>query len=555
MRDLVVGLVALAAVTAPILANQPPASAEADGGAVTLTGEVRIEALDGAVLDIDDARTVHGSLRLDTAGRIVNDVAMEEYVAGVAEMPSRWPLEALKAQAVAARTYAWWSAEHAAHDAADICATTACQVYAGAGVVADDGDRWAEAVAATRGEVLVTDDGDPALARYFSTSGGRTYDNQEVFPATGPRPYLVGIDDPYDEVSPYHRWQVRFTREEFDEVLGAGERLAAVSPVTDVRRVGAVDDHHATIVVTGGDGVEVEVTALELRDFVSRVAPARFGERFPSRRSDGLRRLPTTLPSTRYAVEVTGDEVVFDGQGWGHGVGMGQYGARGRALEGHDHTEILAAYYRGLQPTTHDGVPERIDVHLDDVGREFTVRADAPFTITDADGEVTAAALGRWRFAHSGAGWQLTPPDGHDAELDLGPTRLLHGGDDPRTPVVVEVAVNKPAELTLQVTDADGAEVFTRRVGVVDPGEHAASWEYVDHDGDEVADGTYHLTFQARDADRVSDAEVVSVEVVRPAPDTAVPSPVPSVGTWWLVGLLSAAVAAAVVVVLRKARS
>jgi stage II sporulation protein D len=379
MRDAVAGFVALVAVASPILAGPPPVAAAVDGGTVTLTGEVRIEVDDDAVLDIDDARTVHGSLRLDTTGRVVNDVAMEEYVAGVAEMPSRWPRQALKAQAVAARTYAWWSAEHAAHDGADICATTACQVYAGAGVVADDGERWAEAVAATRGEVLVTDEGGPALARYFSTSGGRTYDNEEVFPSTGPRSYLTGIEDPYDAVSPYHRWQVRFTREEFDEVLGAGERLAAVTPVVDVRRVGAVDDHHATVVVTGA-GDEVEVTALELRDFVSRVAPGRFADRFPSARADGLRRLPSTLPSSRYAVAVTDDEVVFEGQGWGHGVGMGQYGARGRALDGHDHTEILTAYYRGLRPQVHDGVPERIRVHLDDVGSEFTVRADAPFT-------------------------------------------------------------------------------------------------------------------------------------------------------------------------------
>jgi hypothetical protein len=175
--------------------------------------------------------------------------------------------------------------------------------------------------------------------------------------------------------------------------------------------------------------------------------------------------------------------------------------------------------------------------------------------VTDDGGEVTGRGVGAVGVRpHRTRGWELTPPDGHDAALDLGPTRLIHGGDDPRTPVVVEVAVNKPAELTLRVADADGDPVFTRRVGVVDPGEHAASWEYVDGDGGEVADGTYHLAFEARDADAVADAEAVRVELVRTAPDTPVPSAVPSAGTWWLVGLVAAAVAAAVVV-LRKARS
>jgi SpoIID/LytB domain protein len=305
-------LLGVAAVTASVLSlgmcPPSPVSAQADAradGALTLDGPVRLVGGEDVLISVDGTR-YHDTIELAADGQVINELGMERYVAGVAEMPSRWPLEALKAQAVAARTYAWWSAERGVHDGFDICATTACQVFRGAEVVLDGGERWAEAVAATGGEVLQRPDGAPILARYFSTSGGRTYANEDVFPSTGPSPYLVAIDDPFDAVSPYHRWQVRFSREEFDEILSRGERLAATVPVAEVARTGAVDDVQARFRVSGLDGTVVEVGAVELRQFLSLVAPERFGDRFPTRRADGLRPLPTTVPSSRFTVEITG---------------------------------------------------------------------------------------------------------------------------------------------------------------------------------------------------------------------------------------------------------
>jgi stage II sporulation protein D len=118
--------------------------------------------------------------RLSPSGTmlVVSDVTMQTYVEGLGEVPFSWPMAALKAQVVAARTYAWHSIQLATFVERglgyDICDTVACQVYRGRDwVLGPGGDRWRQAVAETQGEVL-TYEGEPILARYFSTSGGHT---------------------------------------------------------------------------------------------------------------------------------------------------------------------------------------------------------------------------------------------------------------------------------------------------------------------------------------------------------------------------------------------
>lgn len=466
-----------------------------------IEGAVRFVVEDGGVLAVDGQRRFLDTVELLPNGPIlVNELPMEDYVAGVAEMPSRWAGEALKAQAVAARTYAWYSIGLGTFPDYDICASTACQVYRGADVVLDEGERWQAAVRATTGEVLVDDAGRPILARYFSTSGGRTYANEEVFPSSGPRDYLRPIDDPDDAVSPYHRWTVRFSREEFDEILGRGQRLAAATPVASVERLGPLDDQDAVLRVTGRDGTQVDLAAAELRDFLSRVAPNAYPERFPTARSDGLRPLPTTVPSTRFEVEVTDDEVVVDGRGWGHGVGMGQYGARGRAERGESYRSILAAYYGGLVPSIPAGLPERIRVGMD-AGDEHTVTGSRPVTITDADGTVVVdGALGAWTATLDGGGWRLAPPPGTDAELEVTPTRAVDELFGVRDALTVEAEVNKPVVLRLVVRDTAGTVVVDRDLGTVDAGTHAATWRFVDHEGHGVPAGAYGVALVATDA-------------------------------------------------------
>ena len=132
----------------------------------------------------------------------INAVSLEDYVAGVVsrESPSSWPAEALKAQAVAARTYAITTSK--AGNGWDQYADTRSQVYGG---VAAETASTNAAVAATRAQV-VTYDGAPVVTFFFSTSGGRTENVENTNVGAGPQPHLKSVVDPYDSVSPKHRW-------------------------------------------------------------------------------------------------------------------------------------------------------------------------------------------------------------------------------------------------------------------------------------------------------------------------------------------------------------
>ena len=492
-----------------------------------LDGPLRFEVVDDARLEVDRGRRYLDTLELRIGGSgtmLINELGMDDYVAGIAEMPADWPMEALKAQAVAARTYGWYVMNANVYEGYDICATVSCQVFRGADVVTGSrsGDRWREAVDETSGQVLLDATGAPVLARYFSTSGGRTYANEEVFPSTGAHEHLVSIQDPYDEVSPYHRWTVRFSREEFDTLAARGERLSAVVPIDDVERLGDADDPRAMIRVTGASGETVEVGTGQFRDFLSRVAPDHFPGRFPPLRADGLRPLPSTVPTARYDVEVTDDEVVLHGQGWGHGVGMGQYGARARAAEGADYLDILAAYYNGLRPTETDEVPDRVRVGLSTRER-LTIGADGPMRITADGEEVEASALGTWEVVREADGWRLSAPDGHLEPVEVTATTHSEGAAPVDDAVTVEAEVNKPVRLTMEVRDDDGEIVLARDLGVVDAGNHVAVWRLDDAQGSLVPSGSYRIGLIGED--HAGDRDGSAVEITLPlAPDDAPPA-------------------------------
>jgi SpoIID/LytB domain protein len=553
---------AAAALAVGLLLTAAPAARAVDDTPVTelrVDGPLRIEGGDGAVLLVDGDTRYLDTLELRPSGTtLVNELSLEAYVLGVAEMPPRWPGAALEAQAIAARTYAWFSIRQDSFEGYDICATVACQVFRGAEQALDGGERWQAAVEATAGQVLVEDDGRPILARYFSTSGGRTYANEDVFPSTGARPYLVAIDDPYDEVSPYHRWTVRFSREEFDTILGRGDTLAAAVPVAAVERLGDVDDQAARIRVTGEDGTVVEVGAVAFRDFVSRIAPDAF-DRFPTARRDGLRPLPATMPSSRYTIDVADEEVVVEGRGWGHGVGMGQYGARGRAEAGQSATDILATYYGGLVPTTTDELPGRIRVGLRDADA-LTVRGDRPVDLVGPDGAVLAEVLGTWSFTRDGGGFVARAPEGTEAALEVSTTREAGGAFGGATAVAVETDVNKPVVLRLEVRDAAGEAVVERDLGVADAGTHSAVWRW-DGEGGRAPAGEYTLTLLATDAAGATAGAPVVVRVPEPGALAALTGEGPE----GLAGALRAAVLLAALVlplallllvfVLRRSRS
>lgn len=146
----------------------------------------------------------------------VNAVGLEYYVKGVVpnESPASWPIEALKAQAVAARSYALATGVQGL--GFDQFADTRSQVYRGLSSETAASNR---AVEATAGEV-VTYAGEVAVTYFFSTSGGRTENIELAWPGSRPRPWLKSVPDPYDGASPHHRWRVRLSQASMERRLG-----------------------------------------------------------------------------------------------------------------------------------------------------------------------------------------------------------------------------------------------------------------------------------------------------------------------------------------------
>ena len=166
----------------------------------------------------------HGALDVRPGLWVINRIGIDDYVKGVVagEMPSSWAPEALKAQAVAARTYAL--ATRKVGGVFDLYPDTRSQVYQG---VAGETFATNTAVRATRGRI-VTYDGAPIVTYYFSSSGGETENIEYSFFGALPKPYLRAVDDPYDDISPRHRWRFRFSTSRLDKRLGAPGRLRKV---------------------------------------------------------------------------------------------------------------------------------------------------------------------------------------------------------------------------------------------------------------------------------------------------------------------------------------
>jgi SpoIID/LytB domain protein len=173
-----------------------------DGKPVVLAGPVTLRAAKGAFLAYR-GKGFRGDLRVAAVGdrlQLVNVVGLEAYLLGVVpgEMPKDWPLDALKAQAVAARTYAVGNVVDG--KPFDLYSDSRSQVYYGVG---SEAPAPSQAVRETRGEIL-TYDGSPAQTFYFSSSGGRTISALDAFGSD--LPYLVSVDDPWDTASPNHAW-------------------------------------------------------------------------------------------------------------------------------------------------------------------------------------------------------------------------------------------------------------------------------------------------------------------------------------------------------------
>jgi stage II sporulation protein D len=206
-----------------------------------------------------NGRGYRGSLRVlklaSTKVRIVNVVDLDFYLRGVvpSEMPKTWAPEALKAQAVAARSYAL-SHLHPANGF-DLYPDTRDQVYLG---IPHEAPSTTAAVNATAGQVVLYK-GKVASTYFFSTSGGRTASVQDINPASPPIPYLVSVPDPYDSISPYHNWgPFQYTPRKLARTMKSPGKLL------DVQTVASSSGRVQSVVATGSKG-QVTVTGSQVR--------------------------------------------------------------------------------------------------------------------------------------------------------------------------------------------------------------------------------------------------------------------------------------------------
>ena len=251
----------------------------------------------------------------------VEQMRLEDYISRVVlgEMPASFEVEALKAQAVAARTYTLRCIESGDKHQGAVCTDyRCCQAYREPEDYLKDGgkqkdiDKIVTAVSDTAGQVLYYED-ELICATYFASSGGITEDAQEVWGQA--YPYLKSVSSPEEDDTRYDGQKTSFSPKEFQELLGTSLR-------------GKPESWFGMVTYTVGGGVDLMriggtlYTGVELR---SRL---------------GLR-------STIFTVTTTDDKITFETKGYGHRVGLSQYGADAMAVAGSSYDEILAHYYVG----------------------------------------------------------------------------------------------------------------------------------------------------------------------------------------------------------------
>lgn len=254
----------------------------------------------------------------------IESIPLEQYVAGVvaSEMPAEFELEALKAQALAARTYIvqYMLAKGSFDPEQIITDTTQHQVYKNQDELKEQWgadfqrkmEKITDAVLQTAGQILTYQE-NPITPAFFSTSNGLTENAEDYW--ENPLPYLISVESPWDTASPRYLDQKSLAITEVESLLG----IQLNAPI-----------EHAPTTYT--DSGRVETVQLGGEFFTGREI----------REALGLR-------STDFVIEQKDDHLVFTTKGFGHGIGMSQYGANGMAEEGKSYQEIVAHYYQGVE--------------------------------------------------------------------------------------------------------------------------------------------------------------------------------------------------------------
>jgi len=327
----------------------------------------------------------------------VNELPLEEYLYGVVakEMSNGWPIEALKAQSVTARSYSAVNINKHVNEGFNLCSGTHCQAYGGYGETANVN----AAVDATKGEVIILPGQDKPLgAVYHSNSGGHTENNENVWGST-PAPYLRGKPDPYSLTNGPGNWVYTTTLEDVSARLAkidanfskAADIKLEKYPSGRVKKVIATDINGYTVTRTGSEfGKMFNPNFAPVKDaqnkyisFMSNFFDIDLGaenvpeitvlngagEKTTLKELGGLVAIAFDLTigtlngesSTYYVQTADGPvtetkyptgQITFNGHGWGHGVGMSQWGAYQMAKEGKSYKDILTFYYTGVEVTS-----------------------------------------------------------------------------------------------------------------------------------------------------------------------------------------------------------
>ncbi|MEA3328537.1 MAG: SpoIID/LytB domain-containing protein [Candidatus Omnitrophota bacterium] len=285
---------------------------------------VRIETKKQGAIYLNNRR-FRGKINLirapDQTLLVVNEIDVEEYLYGVlrGEVPYHWPLEVLKAQAVCARTFALYQNSVKNHKDFSLTSDVYSQVYGGKSIERFWTNR---AVNRTLGEVLTYQD-EIFPAYYHSNCGGHTQDAAYVW-GVDLEP-LKGVKDPFCGRLPFSRWERAVNLSEIQLKLAkTGYKIGRIYSLAP----GKKDDSGRVrnIKVTGRTGT-VKIPANEFRHLIG----------------------VNLIKSTNFDVKITGEKAVFSGAGWGHGVGLCQWGAYSMAKKGYGYKEILRYYYPGAE--------------------------------------------------------------------------------------------------------------------------------------------------------------------------------------------------------------
>lgn len=299
------------------------------GGQISVKGKrlgrkVRFRSVSRAHPLLSNQKKYRGSflalVSKSTKFNLIDELSVDDYLKGVLprEVIVSWPLESLKAQAVASRTYLASHMGRHRKEGFDLCATIHCQVYGG---MEGEDPRTNKAVNETAGQILVHG-GKPIGAFFHSNCGGQT---EQILPVWGTpnRPYLPSVKCPYGTEDPHYEWLREFTRSEMIDLLRKQTPVSG-SVLKSFRIKSKSESGRAAVVEVETDRGRYPLSGNAFRMALN----------------------PGRMRSTLWTdVRKTRTGYLFKGRGWGHGVGMCQWGAKGLAELGRTYKQILRFYY------------------------------------------------------------------------------------------------------------------------------------------------------------------------------------------------------------------